>query len=66
MLIATILAILYGAMFFGVGYAIKSEPLNLNENFEKCRQLGGEYRLTHDFKSNAHYEYCELEEIVRF
>lgn len=64
--IAVIFAILYGAMFFGTGYAIKSKTLNLNENFEKCRQLNGEYILSHNFKNDDHYEYCKVEEITRF
>jgi len=53
-------------LFTALGYFIAPQEIKLNENFEKCKQLGGEYNLTHNFKSGAHYEYCGLEEIIRF
>lgn len=55
------------AMWVSFQWGLTQEiNLNLNENFEKCKNLGGEYRLIHDFKNGDHYELCEIGEIIRF
>ena len=49
-----------------IGWSITPQTINLDVNFQKCKELNGEYNLTHSFKNNVHYEYCEIAEIVRF